>query len=175
MGMNAPDFTSRQHIALFGIGMGALFIVLALFWSRMSPHDPAKPVEEHYYAGGEIRSRTEVVGGLPDGLSQGWYTNGQLQVTEYFTNGVSHGLRTKWYVTGEKKSEADIVSGQIHGRFRRWYPNGQLAEDAGFSNGLPEGISYAWYEDGERKAEVSMQKGSVVMQQFWDENGLPTQ
>src|SRR6266511_3157124 len=40
-------------------------------------------------ADGSLRSRSSVVNGLLHGLSQGWYTNGQLQVTEQFKEGVS--------------------------------------------------------------------------------------
>ncbi|QBG47443.1 toxin-antitoxin system YwqK family antitoxin [Verrucomicrobia bacterium S94] len=171
--MSASEFSSPAGRVLFFSGIGTVFVCFVLFWTLMRPHSagPEKPVEERCYANGELRSRTEIVDGVPDGLSQGWFTNGQLQVAEYYTHGVSHGLRTQWYITGEKKSEAEIVRGQIHGRFRRWYKNGQLAEDAGFSNGIPHGISYAWYEDGAKKAEVLMENGVVVKQQFWDEYG----
>src|SRR4051812_36454195 len=50
-----------------------------------------------HYPTGQIQSRSILVAGVLDGLSQGYYTNGQLQVEEHFKAGTSHGLRTKWY------------------------------------------------------------------------------
>ena len=36
------------------------------------------------YASGQLRSRSAISNGLFHGLSQGWHTNGQIQVTEHF-------------------------------------------------------------------------------------------
>src|SRR5207247_3855370 len=36
------------------------------------------------YANGGLQSRSTVFEGLLDGLSEGWFTNGQLQVSEHF-------------------------------------------------------------------------------------------
>lgn len=152
--MNRTASSSHKSRTLILLSIGVVSTVFIVFWILMRPHrqPDVKPIEEQFYSGGELKSRTEVVEGHADGLSQGWYTNGQLQVSEYFTNGISHGLRTKWYISGEKKTEAEIVSGRIHGRFRRWYQNGMLAEDAGYRNGIPHGISHAWHADGNRKS-----------------------
>jgi len=79
------------------------------------------------YPDGRLLSRSAITNRLLHGLSQGWYTNGQLEVTEQFKEGVSHGLRTKWYSSGEKQSEANIVEGKLNGAFRRWPENGTLS------------------------------------------------
>ena len=170
------DIEDRREISLrkkvfIGI-LGSLIVVITLsFWIKLRPdlllYDG--DVVEIYYPSDSIKSRTQMKDDLANGWSQGWYTNGQLQVTEHFVDGVSDGLRTKWHMSGEKKSEAEIVNGQIHGHFRRWYENGQLAEDAAFSKDIPHGLSQAWFEDGSQKAEVTMEHGTVVAQQFWSE------
>jgi antitoxin component YwqK of YwqJK toxin-antitoxin module len=120
-----------------------------------------------HYAEGSLRSRSAVTNGLLHGLSQGWFTNGQMQISENFKEGVSHGLRTKWYADGAKQSEASIVAGKIHGSFRRWHPNGALAEQAEFVMDQPEGPSVAYFPSGYLKARVVMKDGKPVEQTFW--------
>ena len=116
---------------------------------------------------GSFRSRTSVSNGLLNGISQGWFTNGHLQVSENFKDGVSHGVRTKWYADGQKQSEASIVDGEIQGTFRRWHPNGVLAEQAEFVANKPAGTSVAYFPSGCLKARVVMKDGKPAEQTFW--------
>lgn len=120
-----------------------------------------------HYPDGVLRSRSAVVDGLLHGVSEGWYTNAQLQVAEHFQRGVSHGLRTKWYPDGAKQSEAQIADGKLNGTFRRWHENGALSEQAEFVAGQPEGISLAYFQSGSLKARVIMKAGQSIEQQFW--------
>lgn len=116
---------------------------------------------------GRLLSRSAITNGLLHGLSQGWYTNGQLQVTEQFKEGVSHGLRTKWYPSGAKLSEAKIVDGKLNDAFRKWHDNGTLSEQVEFVGGQPEGLSLAYFPSSYLKARVLMKAGKPVEQQFW--------
>lgn len=122
-------------------------------------------VEHH--ANGTLRSRSAISNGVLHGVSQGWFTNGQMQVSENFKEGVSEGIRTKWYADGVKQSEAGIMDGKIHGTFRKWHPNGVLAEQAEFVADKPEGTSTAWYPSGYLKARVVMKDGKPAEQTFW--------
>jgi len=119
------------------------------------------------YPDGVLQSRTAVVEGLLHGLSEGWFTNGLLQVREQFTRGVSHGLRAKWYPSGKRLSEARIVDGRFEGTFRKWHENGPLAEQIEFNNGQPAGVSLAYFRSGFLKARARLEAGKVVEQQFW--------
>jgi len=120
-----------------------------------------------HYADGDLRSRSAVTTGLLHGLSEGWHTNGQLQVTEQFKEGVSHGLRTKWYADGTKLSEATIADGKLHGPFRRWHPNGELAEEVQLKDGQPDGLAKAYFPSGSMRSRTTMQTGKVVEQKLW--------
>lgn len=119
-----------------------------------------------HMADGSLRSRSTVTNGLLHGLSEGWHTNGQLQVAEHFQAGVSHGLRTKWQPDGTKLSEAVIIDGRLHGPFRRWHENGTLAQEMEMKNGQPDGIAKAWFPNGSLKSESTIQSGKVVTQKF---------
>lgn len=121
---------------------------------------------EHSY-GGILRSRSAVTNGLLHGLSEGWHTNGQLQVTEHFKEGTSHGVRTKWHPNGKKLSEGGIVDGKFHGTFRRWSEGGTLAEQIEFASGQPHGLSLAWYPSGFLKARATMEAGKIIEQATW--------
>jgi len=120
-----------------------------------------------HHADGTLRSRSAISNGVLNGLSQGWFTNQQIQVSEHFKDGTSHGTRTKWYINGATQSVAAIVEGQFHGTFRRWHENGTLAEQVGFVHGAPDGVSLAYFPSGSLKARVLMNDGKTVEQQFW--------
>ena len=119
------------------------------------------------YEGGALKSRSAVSNGLLQGLSEGWHTNGQLQVTESFGAGISRGVRTKWYANGIKLSAAVIVDGQLQGPFRRWHENGALAEEVEMKDGQSDGIAKAYFPNGSLKSQATLQRGKVVEQKFW--------
>jgi len=121
------------------------------------------------YDDGSVKSRSTVSNGLLEGLSHGWYTNGQQQVEEQFVAGVSHGLRTKWHSNGQKLSEVNIVNCKLEGTYRTWHDNGQPAKEVEMKDGQPDGLSKAWFPSGYLKAQVTMRKGEVVTQQFWND------
>jgi len=116
---------------------------------------------------GALQSRSAVFDGLLDGFSEGWFTNGQLQVTEHFKRGVSHGLRTKWFPSGKKLSEGNIVDGKFQGTFRKWHENGVLAEQVEFIDGQPAGVSLAYFPSGAVKARARLESGKIMEQRFW--------
>lgn len=114
------------------------------------------------YADRSLMSRSEISDGRMHGVSEGWFTNGVLQVREHFVQGISHGLRLRWNEHGTKIAEARIVSGKIEGMFRRWHDNGLLAEEMAMVNGEAEGVSRAWCPSGHLKAVVQVSKGVLV-------------
>jgi hypothetical protein len=124
-------------------------------------------------ANGLLRSRSEISNGVLQGLSEGWHTNGQLQISEHFRAGASHGLRTKWYASGAKQSEANIAEGKLNGAFRRWHERGALSEQLEFVEGQPHGVSLAYYPSGCLKARVTLDHGKVLDHELWAEGEAP--
>lgn len=143
---------------------------LELVEGRLRPTGQTTPFNgfmlEHY-ADGVLRSRSAISNGVLHGLSQGWHTNAQLQVSEQFKEGLSHGLRTKWYPDGARQSEAHIVDGKLNGNFRKWHENGTLSEQVDFVADQPNGLSLSWFPSGYLKARVMLKDGKPVEQQFW--------
>lgn len=120
-----------------------------------------------YGADGILRSRSAVSNGLLHGLSQGFHTNGQAQVTEYFREGISDGPRTKWYPSGAKLSEATVVNGKLQGTFRRWHENGTLAEQLELVDDQPDGEAVSYFPSGYLKARATLQSGKLIAQNFF--------
>ena len=128
-----------------------------------------------YYPGSEtnqLRSRSLIRGGKLNGLSEGWYAGGQLQVSETFIDGKSHGTRVKWHTNGRKEAEDSIAKGELNGPCRKWHDNGQLAEEMTMVNGEAHGQARSWHPDGSKKAEVRLEMGKVVEQEFWELGGV---
>jgi antitoxin component YwqK of YwqJK toxin-antitoxin module len=106
------------------------------------------------YPDGSLKSRATLDRGLLEGPSEGWHTNGVLQITETFHKNLSDGVRTKWYPSGAKLSETTLVRGKMQGVFHGWHENGQLAEEIMLKDDQPIGEARAWYPSGFLKAVV---------------------
>jgi len=119
------------------------------------------------YPSQSLKSRSMISRGVLHGISEGWHTNGQVQVREHFKNGVSHGLRTKWHENGVKMSEGTVVEGQFEGPFCRWHDNGVLAEEIRLEHGAPEGWSRSYYPSAFLKAQARFKGGEMTEQKFW--------
>lgn len=125
------------------------------------------------YPDGELKSRSRVLAGRLQGVSEGWYPDGRLQVREHFADGVAEGSVTKWHPDGNRLSEGFARGGRLDGIFRRWHDNGVLAEEVSLHRGEPHGLSRAYYPSGFLKAEVRLENGRVLDQRFWDDGETP--
>ncbi len=122
-----------------------------------------------FYPDGVLRSRTRVVEGRLDGLSEGWYPDGTQEIHEEFRAGVSHGVRVRWHPNGQIASRAEITDGRQHGVFRRWREDGTLFQVIHMRENQPHGVSKAYFPSGYLQARVEMDQGAVVNQEFWDD------
>jgi antitoxin component YwqK of YwqJK toxin-antitoxin module len=116
---------------------------------------------------GEVVSRTLLKGGLINGISEGWYTNGILQVREYFVDGVEEGLREKWYPDGTPMLKGTLVAGKFEGVFERWHTNGQIAETMTMRDGKPDGEVTSYYPSGYKKTLTVLKGGVLISQTSW--------
>lgn len=126
-----------------------------------------------YFPDSTFKSRSWVSKGVLDGVSEGWHTNGVLQVREHFVRGISEGPVAKWYPDGAKQSEGIAKHGRLEGPFRRWHPNGTPSEEVTLVDGKPEGLSRSWYPSGNLKAEVTLRSGQVISKQYWKDGEAP--
>jgi hypothetical protein len=125
------------------------------------------------YQDGGLKSRSRIVGGLLNGVSEGWYTNGQLQVREHFVGGVADGTRVRWHANGATQSVATVVRGELHGPFLRWREDGTLSEVVPMDLGRPDGLSRAFYPSGFVKTEARLKAGELLDRQAWADGEKP--
>jgi len=128
---------------------------------------------EERHAGAGLKSRTWIGDGRLEGVSEGWFTNGVIQVREYFVGGISEGPVTRWHGNGAKQSEGTARAGKLEGPFRRWHDNGVLAEELFLRGGQPQGLSRAWFPSGYLKAEVTLNDGKIIARRFWKDGERP--
>jgi antitoxin component YwqK of YwqJK toxin-antitoxin module len=122
-----------------------------------------------FHPDGMLCSRTAVSNGLLEGLSEGWYTNGQPQIRECYKASVADGLRQKWYSNGQLKSEATILQGKLEGTFRSWHENGQVAEIIELKAGQPDGEAWAFYSSGFARSRTALRAGQVLARESWED------
>lgn len=140
---------------------------------RDNTNQPFSGWMTEHYPDGTPKSRSEIFQGVLNGVSEGFYTNGTLQVREHFVSGIGEGPVLKWHPDGARLSEGIAHQGQLEGVFRRWHTNGVLAEEITLKAGQPHGPSRAWFPSGSLKAEVELNEGKVVTQTFWKDGEKP--
>ncbi len=125
------------------------------------------------HAGGGMKSRSHIASGLLHGVSEGWFTNGIVQVREHFVEGIAEGSVSKWHSDGTRLSEGVARQGKLEGTFHRWHANGRMAEEVTLRAGVAHGISKSWFPSGHLRAEVELEEGKVVNQKFWEDGERP--
>ena len=88
--------------------------------------------------------------GKKDGVSKGWYPNGQLK-SKFNWKGRMHGLYQEWYENGQKKLEGTQKDGKEDGLFTEWFKNGQKRKEVTFKDGKPDGYWIYWDREGHFK------------------------
>lgn len=114
----------------------------------------------------------EIRAGMAHGRSVGYFKNHHLEVEEFFTDGVSNGLRTRWDEQGWKKSEEMIEHGTLNGRHVEWHANGKKALEMTMKNGQPDGVAEAWHENGNLKSRSRFVAGKLVERKFFTNQGM---
>ena len=123
------------------------------------------------FPGSKRKLEIEIRDGRADGRSLGYFENGNLEVEEFFTAGVSHGLRTRWDAEGRKRSEERIEHGKLNGLHLEWHANGAKALAMTLHDNQPEGTAEAWYPDGNLKSRTRFEAGKIVKREFFPAGG----
>jgi antitoxin component YwqK of YwqJK toxin-antitoxin module len=119
------------------------------------------------YAPGKRKAAIPIAAGKADGISRGWFDNGQIEVEETFVHGTSEGTRQRWFTNSQLRSQEPIVHGQLAGHYTEWHDNGRKAAEMDFVAGQPDGVAMAWHRSGQPKSRTRLSAGKVVEQQFF--------
>lgn len=127
------------------------------------------PTSEHFPT--TVRKlEIEIHAGKAHGRSVGYFKDGNHEVEEFFIQGVSHGLRTRWSPEGWKKSEERIGHGKLNGPHTEWHANGKKAMEMTLLDGQPDGLAEAWYPDGKPKSRTRFAAGKMVDREFFPDS-----
>jgi len=75
--------------------------------------------------GEELRYEWYYKDGKQDGISKGWYPNGQMKSEWNYKNGIKDGLWKCWWPNGNKNGEWTYKNGQLVYEDISWHLNGQ--------------------------------------------------
>ena len=63
--------------------------------------------------------------GVKDGISKGWYPNGNLKHTQTWKDGVQHGEDIWYHENGQMRDEGEFKDGKYHRMINRWTEDGR--------------------------------------------------
>jgi len=136
-------------------------------------------LEYDYYTGiikccenGKVMDFITLKDGLENGLSRGWYANGQIEYEANYKEGAEDGLYREWSEDGQLLSEGNYKDGLEDGLFREWHENGQLWYIENYKDGVEDGLYREWSEDGQLLSEGYYKDGvQDGLCREWSENG----
>ncbi len=101
------------------------------------------------YSDGAVRSETQVVDGVPTGVSKTYDRQGSLLRSMTLKAGKPHGVR-KDFFSGTKQPRRVIPyeQGKVNGTAREYYANGQLKREAPFHMDVRHGMEKRFEADG---------------------------
>jgi antitoxin component YwqK of YwqJK toxin-antitoxin module len=129
----------------------------------MSCANRVKVVEE-FYPNGIIKSETEVVNGLRNGISKTYDELGRLTSTAEFVNDIYEGWMTTYNPkNGKVAAKAMYKNDKQNGPVTLYYAEGQLYREEYYKDGRVDSIVKTFWPDGKLQAEVYFDKGSPAL------------
>lgn len=75
-----------------------------------------------------------------------FYSNGQIEITEYYRNGKLNGERAIWYPDGKLLGRQFYVDGSLDGKSQWFYPSGQIHEEGYYLKGMPYNVHKNYWD-----------------------------
>ena len=107
---------------------------------------------------GRVMDFVTLKDGLENGLSRGWYENGQMEYEENYKEGVEDGLHREWHANGQLLSEGNYKDGVEDGLFREWSADGQLLSEENYKDGVLISEK-CWDWDGNEVECIEIEEG----------------
>lgn len=195
-------FKTTFYLTFLSLPITTISVILFVLTSKqlVSSYKTLSAKEENlpdgiynkYYDGGNnIKQTFKLMNGNREGLSKGYYENGQLEFTLNYKNGYPDGESISYNQLGIVIREAQYLNGKYQNKYIEYFDNGQLKLILNYKNGLQDGDSVLYNQFGivVRKAQYLNGKylnecieyfdnGSIRMVQdnskylFYDENSV---
>ena len=108
----------------------------------------------YYYENGQVKERSNTVNGVPEGLSEGWFDNGNKWYVENYVNAKLNGVQTVYYYNGRIRSMTNLKAGLKNGEQRYYNTNGELTTVENLLDDKLEGQSRSYYPNGKVKSDM---------------------
>jgi antitoxin component YwqK of YwqJK toxin-antitoxin module len=111
---------------------------------------------------------------VTNGVSKGWYDNGQLAILEHYEDNKRHGKHTQWHYNGELFQECHYEDGCLNGKFIKWYKDSKFKElECYYKNSVKDGLYQTWYKSGNENNRHYYKNGNVHGPCLkWYDNGV---
>jgi antitoxin component YwqK of YwqJK toxin-antitoxin module len=117
-------------------------VVVGLVGCFGSPH-------EEYWPNGQLKVKTTMVKGVPNGPTQEYYDNGQLMYEADYVDGTPNGPYETYHYNGQPWFKTVINNRYASGPTEEYYPNGQLKFKLHLVDGKPTGLYEEYHESGQ--------------------------
>ena len=105
-------------------------------WFRVYYKDSLKHETATMTPGKQLRWEWEYKDGKrADGVSKGWYPQGNLKQIKHYKNGVKHGETIRYYDNGQVLDEFNFKNGLRHGTLTTYFHNGKIMKQSLWKNG----------------------------------------
>jgi len=117
-------------------------------------------VVKEFYPDGRLKSSTEAVGNLRQGVSREYRSDGTLESEIHYDRNRKHGVARNFYPDGETpKTEIHYVNGYKQGEAKWFYKGGEVYRVTPYKNNNIHGIRRYYYENGQIQAELNYVNG----------------
>ena len=82
-----------------------------------------------------------------------WYSNGQKQYEEYFSDDKKTGVIAGWNLQGNLMFERHLSNGVLNGAMTEWYDNGQKMLQENRIDGKQVGLTQRWDRTGNKLSD----------------------
>lgn len=113
--------------------------------------------------------------GIREGVNKGWYSNGNVQFEQEYSEGNLQGTRFVWFEDKHQKIIGKYVNGKRHGEYKRWcnynFEEYNLVESINYYDDRPHGRYQTWYCNGnieERRTYVYGNRDGVSIEYYFN-------
>jgi len=117
-------------------------------------------LSEWYFTNGQLRYRQNYKNGKPeDGPYEKYYDNGQFQDKGNYKNGELDGTRERYHKNGQLLGKVNYKYGMRDGLWEIYHPNGQLEYRKNYKYGREEGLWEIYHPTGQLKYRKNYKNG----------------
>ena len=110
-------------------------------------------VIREFHPNGRLKSSTEAIGNLRDGISRDYRSDGTLENEISYAKNRKHGPAKSYYSDGKTlKNEIPYTNGYRQGMAKWYYQSGALYRETPYSGDMIEGTRRTYYENGRLQA-----------------------